>query len=175
MAVVAAMFDARRHQFSENYISEVQTDAGVLWATSVPVPSFGIKKSKKYSLGQYITRDEARTAVKKFLKKSAAYAQQSRQLSAGNGICFEIITQMVLRCKNLALKMQNKSLKARLAAQKAASKKKHPAQTAKLEHSQSDQNVTGRTQLREERRKAVEEGRHWAAAGIDVAILEAAK
>ena len=44
---VAAMFDARQHQFSENYISEVKMDGGVRWATSVPVPSFGYQEEYK--------------------------------------------------------------------------------------------------------------------------------
>ena len=103
--------------FSARYVKEVQTDAGARWSAKVPIPSTGIKKSKKYSLGRYPTQAAAIFAAEKFLDDAATFAKQSRQLKAGkNARCV-----MLLKCKNLALRMTVKALEGELACQSKAS------------------------------------------------------
>jgi len=232
MAALAAASASSCLPFSARYVKEVQTDTGVCWKTKVSVASGGIKKCKTYSLGRYSTQAEAIFAVEKFLDDAATFAKQSRQLKAGKNAR----SVMLLKCRNLSLRMQVKSLEGELAFQSKASaaalaaakeegsaafdlametageeqeedaarlaaceeeiaRQKQEIADLKLDQESMRtavktaqasaatavwgegmsggvvQGVTGRTAIREARRKAAEEGRHWAAASFDI-ILE---
>jgi len=144
--MIDAAPNARHLQLAKQYIKTLQTETGTRWETNVVVPSLGIKKSKKYRIGQYVTKNAAIIAVETFLDKAASWSRKSRQLIAGKNAA----TVLDLRCQNLALTMQVKTLKHRLAI---SITKTSPPDVASLYNSLDDKNVTSRTQLREECRK----------------------